>query len=32
MGMREDNDEVTSKTRILSLELLQVSCTDLSVH
>lgn len=24
MGMKEDNDEVTVKTRILSLELLQV--------
>jgi guanine nucleotide-exchange factor len=24
MGMKEDNDEVTTKTRILSLELLQV--------
>lgn len=25
MGIKEDNDEVTVKTRILSLELLQVS-------
>lgn len=25
MGMKEDNDEVTTKTRILSLELLQVN-------
>lgn len=25
MGMKEDNDEVTTKTRLLSLELLQVS-------
>lgn len=28
MGMKEDNDEVTSKTRILSLELLQVNSMD----
>lgn len=32
MGMKEDNDEVTTKTRILSLELLQVSSADLSAH
>lgn len=32
MGMKEDNDEVTTKTRILSLELLQVSSAGLSVH
>ena len=35
MGMKEDNDEVTSKTRILSLELLQVvywSSFSFSVH
>lgn len=25
MGMKEDNDEVTTRTRILSLELLQVN-------
>lgn len=25
MGMKEDNDEITTKTRLLSLELLQVS-------
>ena len=31
MGMKEDNDEVTTKTRILSLELLQVNLIDLSV-
>lgn len=28
MGMKEDNDEVTTKTRILSLELLQVGFAD----
>jgi hypothetical protein len=28
MGMKEDNDEVTTKTRILSLELLQVNLMD----
>lgn len=32
MGMREDNEEVTTKTRILSLELLQVGFADLSLH
>jgi hypothetical protein len=31
MGMKEDNDEVTIKTRILSLELLQVNFMDSSV-
>ena len=31
MGMKEDNDEVTTKTRILSLELLQVNLMVLSV-
>lgn len=29
MGMKEGNDEVTTKTRILSLELLQVSFGDI---
>lgn len=28
MGMKEDTDEVTTKTRILSLELLQVICVS----
>ena len=31
MCMKENNDEVTTKTRILSLELLQVNYVDLSV-
>ena len=32
MGMKEDNDEVTTKTRILSLELLQVSSNNDTVY
>jgi hypothetical protein len=31
MCMKENNDDVTTKTRILSLELLQVNYVDLSV-
>lgn len=32
MGIKEDNDEVTVKTRILSLELLQGLLEELAIH
>ncbi|GJZ79709.1 hypothetical protein Tco_0644546, partial [Tanacetum coccineum] len=32
MGMKEDNDEITTKTRILSLELLQVGSSNDTVY